>query len=315
MAQLPRRFAPDLSALAAALLLAVWPAAAWAELDLAGTWHVLVHYRDANTSNPEADRWEDRLWEFEPKGDRLRWTEFPIVVFEDEGGRFERRAGSGHYARVIHSWEPSPEQLANIRAGLAVNDRGAQTKTLRRNGEGWSSATRASPMGASVITYQETWSIEDPDGLPAFEQVDLLGSESAESMEGRTVLRTERIAEDGDLLVGSFDRDGTRRGTFQLRRAGERRELAKKTQSELQQQGFARGIMSSEEARRVIEPARGELAKAGIELDEEETSRLVRKALELLAQGEAPDEVQRRLVESVKEERGSESPPAPEAGR
>ena len=304
-----------MSALAAAVLLAAWPAAASAALDLAGTWHVLVHYRDANSANPEAERWEDRLWVFEPSGDRLRWTEFPIVIFDDETGRFERRAGSGQYARVIHPWEPSPEQLANLRAGLAANDRGAQTKTLRLDGDGWSSETRASPTGASVITYQETWSIEDADGVPVFEQVDLLGSESAESMEGKTELRTERVLEDGALLVGSYDRDGTRRGTFQMRRSGERRELAKRTQSELQQRAFARGIMSSEEARGVIEPVRQELAKAGIELDEEETGRLVRKALELLAQGEAPDEVQRRLVESVKEERGSESPPAPEAGR
>ncbi len=247
MAQLPGRLAPHLSALAAVLLLAAWPARASTGLDLAGTWHVLLHYRDANAAHPEAERWEDRVWELEPKGERLRWTEFPIVVFDDEGGRFERRAGSGQYARVIHSWEPSPAQLANIRAGLAVNDRGSQTKSLRRSGDAWSSATRASPTGASVITYEETWSIEDPDGLPVFEQRELLGSESAESMEGRTELRTEQVLEGGTLLVGSYDRDGTRRGTFQLRRSGGRRELAKKTQSELQAQAFARGAQGDPE--------------------------------------------------------------------
>jgi murein DD-endopeptidase MepM/ murein hydrolase activator NlpD len=55
------------------------------------------------------------------------------------------------------------------------------------------------------------------------------------------VLRTEQVLEEGALLVGSYDRDGTRRGTFQMRRSGERRELAKKTQSELQRQAFSRG--------------------------------------------------------------------------
>ena len=91
MAQLPRRRAPDLRALAAALFVGLAPAAASAELDLEGTWHVLVHYRDAKTANADTERWEDRLWVFEAAGDRLRWTEFPIVVFDDESGRFERR--------------------------------------------------------------------------------------------------------------------------------------------------------------------------------------------------------------------------------
>jgi hypothetical protein len=74
-------------------------------------------------------------------------------------------------------------------------------------------------------------------------------------------------------------------------------------------------MMSSEEARRAIEPVRGELARAGIELDEEEMGRLVEKALRLLGQGEAPEDVQRRLVEAVKKERGSAPSPAPEADR
>jgi len=231
VAQLPRRLAPHLNALRAAFALLLWPAAASAGVDLAGTWHVLVHYRDARTANPEVDRWEDRVWEFVPKGSRLEWTEFPIVIFEDETGRFERREGTGQYARVLHAWEPSPGQLANLRVGLAVNDRGSQKKSLRRSGDAWRSATRASPTSVSVITYQETWSIEAPEGLPVFTQVDLLGSESAESMKGRTQLRTAEVREGGDLLVGSYDRDGTRVGTFQMRRSGPRKAVPSKSQS------------------------------------------------------------------------------------
>lgn len=227
MAQLPGRLAPHLNALAAALALGVFPAAA-AAVDLAGTWHVLVHYRDANTANPDALRWEDRVWEFAPRASRLEWTEFPIVIFDDDSGRFERREGTGQYARVLHAWEPSAAQLANLRGGLAVNDRGSQKKGLRRSGDAWRSGERASPTSASEITYQESWSIEDPDGLPVFTQVDRLGSESAESLEGRTQLRTLEVREGGDLLVGSFDRDGTRVGTFQMRRCGPRKELPKR---------------------------------------------------------------------------------------
>jgi hypothetical protein len=229
VAQLPRRLAPHLRRLLAALALALAPAAACADgVELAGTWHVLVHYRDAKAPNADAERWEDRLWVFEAAGDRLRWTEYPIVVFEDESGRFERREGTGQYARVLHFWEPGAAQLANIRAGLAVNDRGAQSKSLRRHGDAWSSAERASPGGAGVITYQETWSVEGAPGLPVFRQRDVLGSESAEGLEGLTELRTEQVRDGGDLLVGHFERDGTRSGSFEMRRAGERRSVPKK---------------------------------------------------------------------------------------
>jgi hypothetical protein len=201
-----------------------------AALDLTGSWHVLVHYRDAKTAKPDLLRWEDRVWEFAPKGSRLEWTEFPIVLFDDESGRFERREGTGQYARVLDAWQPSPEQLQNLRAGLAVNDRGSQKKSLRRSREGWRSGARASPSSASAITYQEDWSVEDPERLPVFTQVDLLGSQSAGGLEGRMQLRTLEVREDGDLLVGSFDRDGTRVGSFEMRRSGPRKPLEKRTQ-------------------------------------------------------------------------------------
>ena len=60
-----------------------------AEVDLIGTWHVLVHYTDANSNDPEQLRWDDRIWSFERTGSRLRWDEAPIVVFGDNSGRFE----------------------------------------------------------------------------------------------------------------------------------------------------------------------------------------------------------------------------------
>jgi hypothetical protein len=228
VAQLSRRLAPHLIGLGTALSLLGAPGAASAGVDLAGSWHLLVHYRDAKTANPETLRWEDRLWEFALKGSRLEWTEFPIVLFDDESGRFERREGTGQYARVLHAWEPSPEQLGNLRAGLACNDRGSQKKSLRKDGDAWRSGARASPSSVSTITYQEIWSIEDPEGLPVFTQLEQLGSESAQGVEGRTLLRTTGIRENGDLVVGSFDRDGTRIGSFQMRRSGPRKPLEKR---------------------------------------------------------------------------------------
>ena len=58
------------------------------QVDLIGSWFVLIHYRDSATADPDADRWEDKVWTFEREGSRLRWIEYPIVVFEENEGRF-----------------------------------------------------------------------------------------------------------------------------------------------------------------------------------------------------------------------------------
>ena len=98
-------------------------------VDLIGTWHVLIHYRDAASNHPDFDRWEDRLWVFKPSEKGIRWTDYPIVVFKDTSGRFERRK-SGQNARVLAHWKPNPGQRQEIHSGLAVNKRGSQSKGL-----------------------------------------------------------------------------------------------------------------------------------------------------------------------------------------
>lgn len=247
MAQLPGRRALHLSAVLVAALVAAGPAGA---VDLEGTWHVLVHYTDANSSSPEQMRWQDRIWVFEHKGSKLRWTEYPIVVFANEEGRFERRA-SGQYARVLGAWEPSPVQLENIKSGLRINTRGSRQKSLRGSDEdGWHSTARARATSASVITYQENWSIEGAGKLPVFRQDDVMSSLRAEELEGVTLYETTGVEEDGNVLVGRFDRDGSRKGTFRMTRSGEVGTLDEKTQSELQAQAFERSAGSSQEASR-----------------------------------------------------------------
>jgi len=189
-------------------------------VELEGTWYVLVHYQDKESPKPDAWRWEDRVWKFEKKGDQLIWTEYPIVVFTDETGRFEG-LGASHAARVVDAWEPSPAQLADIRDGLQVNSRGVKTKTLRANGTGWGSSEGASGASASVITYSEHWSIGGAPDQPVFERTDSMGGGSAEELAGRTEYRTEQVAEGGDELRGSFERDGTRVGKFRMMRSGQ----------------------------------------------------------------------------------------------
>ncbi|MCH8084172.1 MAG: hypothetical protein IH885_08040, partial [Myxococcales bacterium] len=72
---------------------------------LLGAWHVLVHYEDAASSGSERERWEDRAWVFERQGDRVRWTEYPIVVFDAETGRFEND-GAHRASRTLQHWQP-----------------------------------------------------------------------------------------------------------------------------------------------------------------------------------------------------------------
>lgn len=196
-------------------------------IDLLGTWHVLVHYTDDNSPRPEQVRWDDRVWVFEQRKGKLVWIEYPIVVFADDTGRFERRS-SGQYARILGGWLPSESQLANIRLGLRTNSRGMKKKKLTgSDASGWSTSSRARTASASVITFQENWSIAFRDGLPSFEQHDVMGSMRTESLEGVTRYSVESRP-GGGRLAGSFERDGTRHGEFWMQRSGGRLGLDEK---------------------------------------------------------------------------------------
>jgi hypothetical protein len=210
--------------LLASLIAAVLPLPALAigADDLVGAWHVLVHYKDAGTENPDAKRWEDRIWVFEKVGDQLRWTDYPIVVFDDDTGRFES-IGGNRASRVLDWWEPNPAQQEQIRQGLAINSRGSRSKTLSgSNEQGWSSARRggAGYKSSRFITYEETWNLDGLPDKPRFERQDSMGSAGAEDFEGRTLYETTSVEAGGDVLRGSYDRDGQRKGSFRLARTG-----------------------------------------------------------------------------------------------
>ncbi|MCG8590025.1 MAG: M23 family metallopeptidase [Proteobacteria bacterium] len=260
-------------------------AAAEAELDLSGTWYVLVHYQDSATANPDVWRWEDRIWRFEAKGSRLQWTELPIVVFSDDSGRFERVAG--RTARVLEAWEPNAAQLAEIRDGLQVNSRGAKRKRLRKNDDGWASQGAMRVQSASVIGYQENWSITGPPARPVFARDDLMGSGRTQSMEGRTQYATTEVAEDGNRIAGDYARDGTRVGRFQLIRAGETKALD--ADPEKARQRFAARAMgdfmaSNPQVReRFRSGIDGYLAAAGVVLSEAGAEKLVNELAGLWA--------------------------------
>lgn len=251
-----------LLALALALLVGR-PAAA--EPSLEGTWYVLIHYRDDTTHDPAQLRWDERVWVLERKGKDLEWTEYPIVLFDDDAGRFTREGG--HYARVIHAWEPSPGQQAQIQSGLQVNPRGSKKKTLRGDdAKGWTSGRPSSKASANVVTYTETWSISPGGGKPVFTRDDVLGAGTMESAEGRTQLTTESV-DAGGVLRGRFERDGTRHGTFRMMRSG----AASHVKSD--------GKTPNEKLREMLEQrARERLGKQGDEpVSPEEIDRLLRE--------------------------------------
>jgi hypothetical protein len=290
MAKLPRRRTRHLAgALAAAIAALSAPGCAAAvgseAADLVGTWHVLIHYTDDHSHDPNQMRWDDKVWVFEPSGSRLRWTEYPIVVFEDQTGRFDR--SMGRLARVLHGWEPNRAQLAQIESGLEVNDRGSKSKTLRKDGvDGWRSATRPTAASASVVTYVENWSIEGASGEPVFRREDVMGSASAQSLEGVTEYATTERAAGGKLLRGTFERDGTRRGTFRMMRSGTAQAVEGRGESEGQRfyrqylERFGEAIAQGEGA---LREATAQRAKGGGEVSDairERARAEIRAALE-----------------------------------
>jgi hypothetical protein len=177
-----------------------------------------VHYGDAASSGADWERWDDRAWVFERKGDRLRWTEYPIVVFEDETGRFEKD-GANRVSRVPRHWQPDETQLADIKDGLAVNERGMVVATLWLSGESWVSGPKQATSSASMIRYDESWRIDRAAEGPIFKREDALRSERAEDLTGVTIYITRATADGGRLLRGDFERDGAQRGTFTMTRA------------------------------------------------------------------------------------------------
>ncbi|MGH0035016.1 MAG: hypothetical protein ACQGVK_08300 [Myxococcota bacterium] len=234
---LPTRSSGAAAWLAALALAALAPGAARAAeepsdgVDLIGTWFVVAHYRDTATANPEADRWEDRVWIFERKGSRLQWTDYPIVVFEDPTGRFEAR-GANTRARTLSAWVPNEAQREEIAEGPRVNGRGSKAKSLRGSDDrGYASTGGLRAQGAMTIGYHESWSIDAPTTLPVFTREDVMGTGRSrraggadQTLEGVTRWTTRSVEADGTLR-GDYQRDENRRGDFIMMRAGSVRDL------------------------------------------------------------------------------------------
>jgi murein DD-endopeptidase MepM/ murein hydrolase activator NlpD len=282
-----------------ALVLLALAAPAAAQVALEGTWYVLIHYKDDHATNKDEERWDDRVWVFKRKGQRLEWSEYPIVVFDDESGRFERRS-TGQYARILHYWQPSDAQLADIRDGLKVNTRGSKTKSLRGSDQkGWSSDRRSSAASASVITYSESWSIDDPSTMPVFTRSDHMGGGQTDSIEGVTRYTT-KVVKEGELS-GDFVRDESRRGTFRLLRSAAVGSLEEKTLEQRQRDGMSQAIQNDPGIRASTNAAIDQQLEAvGVAATAKDLDALTASAVRLGAQGVEPEAIEVALAQDLR---------------
>ncbi|MBW2271849.1 MAG: hypothetical protein JRG96_01155 [Deltaproteobacteria bacterium] len=201
-------------------ILAAGPAAAFDPAPWLGTWHLVVHYQDAADPNPEAWHWEDRIWVLAREGERLSWTEYAIVRFEDETGRFAD-LGTSHARRLGRRWEPSAFQLGEIVGpGLRVDPRGMRSKQLElASEERYGSVTgrgAAANQSADHVGYVESGSIEvDEDGLARFEMRSRFQFAAGSEEAGWLRYGVEETGDES--FAGRYERDGTRVGRFWAR--------------------------------------------------------------------------------------------------
>ncbi|MCZ6463227.1 MAG: hypothetical protein O7A09_02730 [Proteobacteria bacterium] len=185
-----------------------------------GTWHVLLHYRDMSSVDPDRWRWEDRVWQFHGEGDRLVWTEYLLVNFVDNEGRFSN-LGTNMAARILGAWEPNGRQRKQIESGLDVTARAVRAKRLEwLPGEvgSWTSDRGAAALSkaTSGSLYLSAWSIEGDLARPRFRQSDDLWQAGQREAVGAT--RYDSLAFDKGRreLRGKYERDGERFGRFRM---------------------------------------------------------------------------------------------------
>ncbi len=202
------------------LLVAVLPAASEEPLDLVGAWYVLVHYSEAESG----DAWEDKVWVFEPRGSRLGWTEYPMVVLRDDQGREESLA-SGRVLRSAGHWNPSARQREEIAAGPGVVAGWARSKTLRGHANtGYRSHGAVNRESTGVIGYSERWEIDGLTGLPVFRRSDEMSGGRAKALAGLVEYRATKLTP--EVVAGTYLRDADLVGTFSMIRVKQPRPVS-----------------------------------------------------------------------------------------
>lgn len=170
---------------------------------LAGTWYVLVQYRETGASDRDPFEVEDAVWRFERHGGRLRWTLFASPIHANP-----RDVASGTEL-------PTAARVEEMTRGLAVTRRNAFEQTLMgSDASGWSSERSGGATSATAVSYTRRLRIAGLPARPVFSSVETLGGAGAEDLSGWT--RYEALEVETDRLAGRYERDGERIGRFAM---------------------------------------------------------------------------------------------------
>ena len=75
-------------------------------------------------------------------------------------------------------------------------------------------------IGFEAGGFLDVYVVDGLPSMPVFTRDDTLGSGSTESIQGRTRYTAESVSRDGNEVRGSYVRDGSKNGTFTMRRVG-----------------------------------------------------------------------------------------------
>jgi hypothetical protein len=183
---------------------------------LLGTWYVLIHYRREGSPYPRRWYWDERVWTFQREGDALAWTEYTLVKFEDQQGRFEHLR-TPRARRLLGAWTPNRRQRRELETGIGVNSRGSRRKLLTGDATvGWRSAVLEHAVAPGRKGYAEDWRIDVVEGLPEFRLTTELQHWGGARELGASIYRAEQKDRRGSELRGTYLSGDDRRGRFRM---------------------------------------------------------------------------------------------------
>ncbi len=190
------------------------------QLDLSGSWYVLIHYKDSRSEDKSLEKFKDFAWVIEQSDGKMKVEEYPYVVFDEGSEELRRFAMRSH-----KTWEPEGGVLANLRRNVDVSSRAMRKKKLEGSvAEGYKSRAPVS-SGALTMNFSRSWTVDFSPAKVRLQIVDSLsgGSDMLGEMEEAIVYELTGSTEDGDL-IGTYA-EGTKAGTVRLFRANERRTI------------------------------------------------------------------------------------------
>jgi hypothetical protein len=189
------------------------------ELELSGDWYVLLHFKDAKSEDKSLVKFKDFAWSIQQDPERIVWTEYPYVIF-DEGTEVTRR----YKMRAHEPWEPEGLVLGLLQKHLDVSSRAERSKTLKGS---CAAGFRSPPAigsggGARTLTFTRDWSLAFAADKVSVRIVDSLGgSDLLGEMQEATLYEITQRVSDGELR-GTYA-EGTKSGRLRMIRSKERR--------------------------------------------------------------------------------------------